>query len=546
MINQNLIVDYLSKSVRQTNGFNKNSNSNIGLNSNFNDTLNSTMGKTLNRESRRSIYGENRLSEQTKRQIQRDSQRKELNSSGLVRKENSNINKSDRFEGRSTKTETDTRERTENVDVKKDLKEQVKKEVKKQVKEEAKEEAVDNLVLDSVAGVLGISKDELKSILAALNVDSAGQGIGLTDEEASARISGFLGLSSEEEKALADILVLVKNEVESTLENMDVTFRKSSDVEDADETLTKLEGIHIEMTGKDKERGPQELSLRIKSGLLELKDKLTNEPDALKDLIAQKVDKAVDSVDLTSQSISNKDSQLELKDSTLSNESQDAKDNSQKVNLSDELADKGNSEGSDQQTKKDIVSAINKTQSQDIPTQENDSQFGSIVSSIKDKTDKTDGIAIVKDQLPITKKEIVSQVVEKAKVILDEGKSEMVLDLKPEHLGKLSLKIITERGIVMAKFVAESEQVKAALETNMDTLKESLEKQGFSVQGFSVSVGQDSRRSFNNNDRFPSTSGQKGEGKSILQNTVTASGVLENQKSTNPYEVREGSIDLTA
>jgi len=70
----------------------------------------------------------------------------------------------------------------------------------------------------------------------------------------------------------------------------------------------------------------------------------------------------------------------------------------------------------------------------------------------------------------------------------------MVIDLKPEHLGKLELKIVTERGMVVAKFVAENEQVKAALESNMNMLKESLEKQGFLVEGFSVTVGDNKRR----------------------------------------------------
>jgi len=67
-------------------------------------------------------------------------------------------------------------------------------------------------------------------------------------------------------------------------------------------------------------------------------------------------------------------------------------------------------------------------------------------------------------------------------VVLSGDKSEMVIDLKPEHLGKLELKCY-RRGMVVAKFVAENEQVKAALESNMNMLKESLEKQGFLVEG---------------------------------------------------------------
>ncbi|HHV99002.1 MAG TPA: flagellar hook-length control protein FliK [Clostridiaceae bacterium] len=88
--------------------------------------------------------------------------------------------------------------------------------------------------------------------------------------------------------------------------------------------------------------------------------------------------------------------------------------------------------------------------------------------------------------------EIIRQVVDKAKVILDGDKSEMILSLKPESLGKLSLKVVTENGIVIAKFVAENDQVKQILEANMHLLKENLESQGLNVQSFSVSVRQDS------------------------------------------------------
>ena len=84
---------------------------------------------------------------------------------------------------------------------------------------------------------------------------------------------------------------------------------------------------------------------------------------------------------------------------------------------------------------------------------------------------------------------VANQVMLKVKLMAGENKQEMELQLKPESLGKLSLKIIHERGEVLAKITAENEQVKLILESNMQLLKDSLEKSGFSVQGLSVSVG---------------------------------------------------------
>lgn len=94
---------------------------------------------------------------------------------------------------------------------------------------------------------------------------------------------------------------------------------------------------------------------------------------------------------------------------------------------------------------------------------------------------------------PIKTADVVNQVMEQAKVILGQDKTEMVIQLKPDHLGKLELKVVTEQGIVAAKFIAESQQVKEIIETNMQLLKDSLQKQGIAIDGVSVQVGQDNR-----------------------------------------------------
>lgn len=92
-----------------------------------------------------------------------------------------------------------------------------------------------------------------------------------------------------------------------------------------------------------------------------------------------------------------------------------------------------------------------------------------------------------------SKAEVTEQIVEKAETMIREDKSEMVMQLRPESLGKISLRVIHERGEIIARFVAESEQVKAILEGNMQLLKDSLQKSGVMVQSLEVSVGQQGR-----------------------------------------------------
>lgn len=169
-------------------------------------------------------------------------------------------------------------------------------------------------------------------------------------------------------------------------------------------------------------------------------------------------------------------------------------------------------------------------------------EIGSIISN--QRIYGPDDAAKIKSEINVSGKEIITQIVNKAKVVLTDEKSEMIIDLKPDHLGKLSLKIVTERGSVVAKFIADSEQVKAAIESNMDNLKESLNKQGFSIQDFSVSVRQDSKKGFGESRDFSKNNGSPNKGEKIA--TIAASNVEEKHRILNPYMVNNSSIDLTA
>ena len=91
---------------------------------------------------------------------------------------------------------------------------------------------------------------------------------------------------------------------------------------------------------------------------------------------------------------------------------------------------------------------------------------------------------------PETGLSVTGQVTAKVSELTGNARHEMELQLKPESLGKINLKLVEEKGQILAKFTAESEQVRAILESNMQLLKDSLEKSGLTVQQLSVSVGQ--------------------------------------------------------
>lgn len=148
----------------------------------------------------------------------------------------------------------------------------------------------------------------------------------------------------------------------------------------------------------------------------------------------------------------------------------------------------------------------------------------------------------------VVPKDVAEQVVMKVRLMAGENRQEMEMQLKPESLGKLTLKIVHERGEVIAKITAENEQVKSILEGSMQLLKDALEKSGVSVQSLSVSVG-------NKDEREPSNESDNTHNgrtdKVVSVNSDKAAPVLRNAGSVytgayGDYYDNGSQINLTA
>ncbi len=106
-------------------------------------------------------------------------------------------------------------------------------------------------------------------------------------------------------------------------------------------------------------------------------------------------------------------------------------------------------------------------------------------------------------QLPaanVDPQDLVEQIVKNVELLNKASSSEMKIQLKPEFLGKMMIKIALEDGVVTARFITESQQVKHLLEANMGSLKQSLESQGLRVDRTEVNVQLDNGGSFHGND----------------------------------------------
>jgi flagellar hook-length control protein FliK len=144
----------------------------------------------------------------------------------------------------------------------------------------------------------------------------------------------------------------------------------------------------------------------------------------------------------------------------------------------------------------------------------------------------------------VNRDDLFAQIVDKVKVLVNNGHSEMEISLKPEHLGKLQLKISVVDQVVTAKFTAESQQVKEVIETHLNQLRRNLQDTGVQVDQLMVSVGQQ-----NNGNGFQNSSHFQGD-YSGNSNAILAKQELSNESlsdtAVEKSSQRETVIDYVA
>jgi len=77
--------------------------------------------------------------------------------------------------------------------------------------------------------------------------------------------------------------------------------------------------------------------------------------------------------------------------------------------------------------------------------------------------------------------DIAGQIVEQAKLITRPQNSEMIIRLKPEHLGDLTMRIVVENGTVSAAFHSSNPDVRAALEASQTQFRQDMSNQGIKI-----------------------------------------------------------------
>lgn len=83
---------------------------------------------------------------------------------------------------------------------------------------------------------------------------------------------------------------------------------------------------------------------------------------------------------------------------------------------------------------------------------------------------------------------IMNQITDYMKGQVVDGVSELEMQLNPESLGSLHIKLTAKEGVLTAQFTAQNDIVKNVLESQMVQLKENFKEQGVTVEAIEVTV----------------------------------------------------------
>jgi len=89
----------------------------------------------------------------------------------------------------------------------------------------------------------------------------------------------------------------------------------------------------------------------------------------------------------------------------------------------------------------------------------------------------------------VSAEDVLNQITEAIKVDISADASEITLQLTPENLGTVKVKVSSNNeGVLTAQFTAQNENVKAVIESQAIVLKETLESKGVTVEAIEVTV----------------------------------------------------------
>lgn len=181
---------------------------------------------------------------------------------------------------------------------------------------------------------------------------------------------------------------------------------------------------------------------------------------------------------------------------------------------------------------------------EDIDVEKNDSD--SYTFETIDRTTTKETPKVIENPLPqVEEKEIIEQIVNKAKLIVEDNKQEIRIKLKPEVLGDLILKMEVVKGSILAKIMVDNHRTKELIEANLVQLQEDMKENNLEIKTFEVFVG--SNHDFDREEREQFVFNKKQNKIKVRKNEIKEVEIYDDNimtKNEGTYE--HGKLNLFA
>lgn len=148
------------------------------------------------------------------------------------------------------------------------------------------------------------------------------------------------------------------------------------------------------------------------------------------------------------------------------------------------------------------------------------------------KTDVSDLLSKFQD--------VMTKLVEKARMALSNGKSEIIMALKPDSLGNINLKMTMEGDEIRGKIFVDNAEIRDIFTKNLDTVIKSLSEVGINIEGFDVMLKQDMPS--RDQEEFSDLLGERGEDKKDLNDKIALD--ADNSLMIDKYLLPERKLNI--
>lgn len=280
--------------------------------------------------------------------------------------------------------------------------------------------------------------------------------------------------------AVAETLDITVEELESTMQELDIEPASLLDAKEIPKVLTKLTGepdVMSLVTDENLYESLKTLTDLSDKAQTEIAETLNVPKEAVPEMIKEQKPETV--IAAESEPIQSVTKETEMKPA----ETKEAE--SAEVKAESFLAKETGTESTQNESHTEERHSENNREG------EENNRFAAVDTTVRQFTEVTaEGAEVVTEVRETVDTEmIMRQITDYIRVQNGPEVSEIEMQLHPASLGTVNLQIVAKEGGITAQFFAENESVRAALETQITQLRENLEQQGFRVEAVEVAVG---------------------------------------------------------